>query len=362
MNKRYLLLGLLGAALMQAAPAGARADALEMVVPTKAGVSPPNAIAEIKVDGQSQDGPYDAVKNTTLDYIVALRGDRHKKAVDAPNFKVVLETGLAGEGVGGTLSEDWKNYALSQTYVDPRATGVENARVSPVALCNAKLKATSGSARKAFLNQGLTFLHKDAYEMRGQAVTEVSSITQFTKMVYDHESIEVPVKITCMALARPRPRTQTSTQGVDPKPGKKMQPTISEVTLRIEPAQIVQMGKFLCPSQLKLYGRLETIRDFTGKSIFMGPYYLSPITEIKMTKAGSRNMVGTYAMDWQKMGGLTTAPNAEPKPQTLTFRFNVSNKDGKVLESAEKQIAVSCRKIKTVAPVIDGGMTVAPAN
>jgi hypothetical protein len=122
------------------------------------------------------------------------------------------------------------------------------------------------------------------------------------------------------------------------------------------------MGKFLCPTQLKLYGRLETIREFTGKSIFVGPYYLSPITEIAMTKAGNRNMTGTYKIDWDKMGGLTTGTSAEPKKQLLSFKFNVSNKDGKVLDSAEKSIEVSCKKIKSNAPTAGDGMTTAPAN
>ncbi len=363
MNKRYLMLGLLGAVLAQGAAATAKADALELVIPTKAGVSPPNAIAEIKVDGASQDGPYDSVRNETLDYIFAARGDWHKKSIGAPNFWVTLD-GSPGTGVGagGEVSKTWKYYALSRPYMDPRSTDIENIRVSPVALCNDKLKAVSGSARKNFLKKGATFLHKGAYEMSGKVSTEVRDIIHFSKMVYDYETIDVPVIITCMNLDRPRPRTQTSTKGVDPKPGQKMKPTISEVELRIEPAQIVQDGKFLCPSQLKLYGRLETIREFTGKWICVGPHYLSPITEIKMTKAGNRNMVGTYKMNWHQMGGLAIAPNTEPKKQTLSFRFNVSNKDGKVLESVEKTIQVSCKKIEVNAPVAGDGMAIAPTN
>ncbi len=361
MNKRCLMLGLLSAVLAQGAATLAKADALQLVIPTKAGVSPPNAIAEIKVDGASQDGPYDAVTNKTLDYIFAARGDWHKKNIGDPTFSVVLD-GTANSGAGGVVSKTWKYYALSRPYLDPRSTNIENIRISPVAMCNDKLKAVSGSARKTFLKKGVTFLHKDAYEMSGKVTTEVSDIIHFSKMVYDHETIDVPVIITCMNLDRPRVRTQTSTQGVDPKPGQKMKPTISEAKLRVEPAKVEQMGKFLCPMELKLYGYLETIREFTGKSIFAGPYYLSAITDIKMTKAGSRNMTGTYKMDWQKMGGLTTAPNAEPKKQSLTFKFNVSNKDGKVLESVEKSVQVSCKKIKVNAPVAADGITVAPTN
>jgi hypothetical protein len=361
MNKRCLMLGLLSAVLAQGAATAAAADALELVIPTKAGVSPPNAIAEIKVDGESQDGPYDSVRNKTLDYIYSARGDWHKKHIGDPYFGVVVD-GQAKPGSGGVVSKTWKNYALSRAYLDPRAEDIENVRVSPVDLCNARLNAAKGSARKEFLGRGITFLHKNAYEMTGKVTTEVRDIVKFSKMVYDYETIRIPVKITCMALDRPRVRQNSTTTGADPKPtGKKMQPTIAEAKLRVEPAKVEQMGKFLCPMELKLYGYLETIRDFTGKSIFVGPHYLSPITEIKMTKAGSRNMTATYRMDWQQMGGFAVAPNQEPKKQKLSFKFNVSNKDGKVLESVGKSVEVSCKKIKMNAPVAgDGEMTIQP--
>jgi hypothetical protein len=67
-------------------------------------------------------------------------------------------------------------------------------------------------------------------------------------------------------------------------------------------------------------------------------------------------------MDWHKMGGFTTAPNAEPKKQTLTFRFNVADKDGKLRKSVEETVEVSCRKITVAVPTIGGGKAVAPAN
>jgi hypothetical protein len=67
-------------------------------------------------------------------------------------------------------------------------------------------------------------------------------------------------------------------------------------------------------------------------------------------------------MNWHPMGGLATAPNAAPKKQTLTFRFNISNKDGKVLKSVEETIEVSCKKIKVAVPMANDEMTVAPAN
>ena len=74
----------------------------------------------------------------------------------------------------------------------------------------------------------------------------------------------MPVKIVCKPLDRIRPRTETSTTGAPPRHGESIHTTITKATLRIEPAKVVQDGKFLCPSQLKLYGHLETKRKFSA--------------------------------------------------------------------------------------------------
>jgi hypothetical protein len=250
---------------------------------------------------------------------------------------------------------------VKRDYVDPHATGIENRRVSPIDLCNAKLKAADGPARAAFLKKGVTFLHRDAYNVRGTVSAEFATGADF-ETVEESETIRVPVKITCMALDRPRPRQDGSTKGPPPREGKEMKPTISDVSLRVEPMQITQMGKFLCPAQLRLYGKLEVIRDFTGKSVFVGPHYLSKVNDIALKDGLVSTVTATYPMTWQKMGDKAIAPNAAPAKQKLTFRYNVSNKDGKVLESAERTIEVSCRKIAVNAQTAGNGMTTNPAN
>jgi hypothetical protein len=359
MKMRHLMTGLLMTAFMNGMADAAGADPIQIGVSTN-----PNSygVAEIRVDGPTADGAYTEVRSETLDYIVSVRGDRPKKANGDGDLEIQpLKTSPLESDIGpaylyvhGKVTDDWKKYKVSIPYVDPWSQTIANQRMSPIKVCNDNLAIRKkDDRREAMLKKGLSFEYADAYKVRGY-------VRYSNKDYWD--VIKVPVKITCMPLDRPRVRTQTGTTGVDPKPGQKMKPTISEVALRIEPAQIEQMGKFLCPTQLKLYGRLETIREFTGKSIFVGPYYLSPITEIAITKAGNRNMTGTYKIDWDKMGGLTTGTSAEPKKQLLTFKFNVSNKDGKVLDSAEKSVEVSCKKIKTNAPTAGDGMTTAPAN
>jgi hypothetical protein len=363
------MLGMIAAGLVNGIAGAALADPIQVAVSTN-----PNSygVAEIKVDGPNADGVYTEVLNETLDYIVSVRGDRPKKATGNGELEIQfknespLDNGWSPSAVivHGDVTPDWKSYKVSAPYADPWSGKVANQRVSPIKFCNDNLAIRKkDNRREETLKKGFSFTYHDAYKLRGYVRYPMKGSAYFGNDSKDYDDVQaIPVKITCLALDRPRVRTQTSTQGVDPKPGQKMKPTISEVSFKIGPAQIEKMGKFLCPTQLRLYGRLETIRDFTGKSIFVGPYYLSPITEIQMAKAGNRNMVGTYMMKWHEMGGKAIAPDAEPKKQSLTFKFNVSNKDGKVLESVEKSIQVACARIKTNVPAVDGGMTVAPAN
>lgn len=366
MKMRSLLMGLLIAASAHGAAATARADTVMLVdikLPINkggtAGTAPADAIAEIKVDGSLQKGPYDSVQNKTLEYIIAARGERHKKFIGDPLFWLKIDGG--GSSGNSDLSEDWKYYSVTRDYIDPRDAVIDNRRVSPIDLCNAKLKAADGSARTVFLKKGATFLHKDAYDVEGTVWAEIDKFTKY-ETVEESETIRVPVKITCMPLDRPRPRQESETKGPPPREGKQMQPTIKEMTLRVEPAKAVQDGKFLCPSQLKLYGFVETRRAFYGKALFVGPHYLSAITTLNLQSKGTRNVSATYKMDWHKMGGLTAKPNAEPKKQKLTFHFNISDKDGKLLKSVEETVEVSCKKVKVNAPTAGDGMTVNPAN
>ena len=370
MKVRSLFMGLLIAASAQGAATAVQAETVMLVdirQPIKKAGSnssvPENTIAEIKVDGSLQKGPYDSVRTETLDYIIEARGERHKKMTSKPSFDLTVDSVRGNDYTADRdLTEKWKYFSVNRVYIDPRANGIEGRRVSPIDLCNDKLKAADGSARAKFLKKGASFLYQDAYEVTGIASTYYETPTVSYEKTVRSETIRVPVKITCMPLDRPRPRQNSETKGPPPREGREMAPTIKKATLRIEPAHVVQDGKFLCPSELRLHGYMETIRKFYGKSIFVGPHYLSALTTLNLQAAGSRNATATYKMDWHKMGGFTTQPNAEPRKQKLTFHFNISDKDGKLLESVEETVEVSCKKIKVNAPTAGDGMTVNPAN
>jgi hypothetical protein len=230
------------------------------------------------------------------------------------------------ETIHTTLFPVWTRYDISIGYTIPHAS---NAAVGPIWECNHLLESVSGSAREEFLFKGVTITKQLAYDIKGKILATNQTVL-----------VEPPVLIKCLPLDHNPIRAK----------------------LRIEPAKVEKVGKFICPMELQLHGAVESRVKFTGKAIFVGPHYLSAITDLNYTKAGNRNVNATYKINWSQTGGFTTAPNQEPKKQDLTFRFNVSDKTGKVVETAEERVQVSCRKIKSNAPTAGAGMTVNPAN
>ena len=322
-----LLFGVAMSALTVGMSAPAHAGRIDLAVST----SPyDHAIAEVVVDGPSATGSYTEVQTETLDYIVSVRGDRPKRPKGGGGFWIELGDKMVWDQISG----DWKNYKISTRYVNPRSPDVVNARISPIDICNQNLalKSKNGMGDE-FRKEGLAFIYHDAYEVKGLVNYGTNTLTQGAK--HYSTSILVPVHITCRPLDRIRPHSHTETKPAPGPTGQKMKPTISDVGLRIEPAAIVQDGKFLCPTKLKLYGTVDTIRKFYGKALFVGPHYLSNITVLNFQDKGHRNVTGTYNVDWHPMGGLTTQPNAEPTKQKLTFHFNVVDGNSKIVKSAE---------------------------
>jgi hypothetical protein len=368
-----LTAGLIAAGLANSIASAALAGPVEIGVSTN-----PNSygVAEILVDGPSADGVYDEIRNKTLDYIVSVRGDRPKKATGDGDLEIQFkkESPLAPSAWGsyvivqGDVTKNWKRYKVSIPYVDPWSRTIANERISPIEVCNDNLALRKKNANRReeyekMLTKGLSMIAHDAYRIRGYVHYPMKGSALLGNDVKDYDDVEaVPVKITCMALGRQRPSKDTSTTGAPGPKGKPLPPTISNATLRIEPAKVVQDGKFLCPSQLKLYGHVEAIREFYGKALFVGPHYLSAITTLNFQGKGSRNVNATYEMNWHPKGGFTTQPNAEPAKQKLTFHFNVADKDGKLRKSVEETVEVSCKKIKVAVPTVGDEMTVKPAN
>lgn len=309
-------------------------------------------IATVEVAGKYEDGRYSGVPKLPLRYVVAVRGAWGYGGSGRPQFWLWVTPWMWSHPIHESLFEDWEKYVVTREYRDPMFAGAANQDISPIDLCNDKLEQVHGSARESFMKQGYTFVYPQAYEIAANVYVSNDNVDD--PATENYVSIKVPARIVCKPLTA-APAAPAATR--DPTP-----PLFSKVTLRVEPAQIVKMGKFLCPSKITLHGSVEATREFHGKTLFVGPHYLSNITAINFQAAGSHNVAGTYTMNWQQIGGLTTAPNSEPKRQRLTFHFNIADNGGELWGSAEKTIEVSCRKIKVNAPTAGDGMTVNPAN
>jgi hypothetical protein len=343
MKMRTLLLGLMMAGVVQsAANAVSVPDTLELMMDTGPESSD---LAVIKVDGKPN-GRYDKVLTDTLEYDVSVRGDRPDDGV-APVLGLHLEDEVSD---AFEWSADWKKYTLTMPYRDPEGT-------TPIKLCNNRLKKTSGAEREEFLKTGTTFSYHDAYTVHASIAWHIDRIQDdFSKW---REEMTVPVKIKCLGLNRHWKPSRTTPP---PTPSRTTPPLFSKATFEIEPSKVIKDGKYLCPSELRLYGYLEANGAFEGKSVFIGPNYLSALTELKLYKADSRNVIGTYPIKWHQVGGLAAQANPKPADQKLAFRFNISDADGKLVKSMEKTITVSCGKIKPNGASVGGSMSVAPAN
>ena len=198
---------------------------------------------------------------------------------------------------------------------------------APVNRCNERRLQTTGEARKEFLFKGTTITVHEAYRFRGYVPKGDGG---------DVDWLSAPVTIKCLPLDHDPQRARAPDRTGEARKG----------------------GQVRLSDGAEANGAIESREKFSGKSIFVGPYYLSAITDLNFPKAGHRNVSATYKIKWQQIGGLTTAPNQEPKKQELTFRFNVSDKNGKVVETAEERVQVSCRKIKPNDAAVGGGMAV----
>jgi hypothetical protein len=324
MRLRALLLGALLAGFAQAATA----DINQLEIKADEATVP-----VIEVVGPHGDA-YREVSTKSIDFYIWAHGEAPPNVPD--NSRTFTIRGLEGnmlvEVYEGILYEVWKKYKVTLPYTDINVGGgYSHTPLAPIRRCNKLLQEATGEARADLLFNGGSVLVEQAYYFHANIVGDSRVGSRSTK---------ASVLIKCLPLDH------------DPQRAK----------LRIEPTKVEKIGKFICPMELKLHGAVASREKFAGKAIFVGPHYLSAITNLNYTAAGNRNVNATYKINWSQSGGFTTAPNQEPKKQDLTFRFNVSDKNGKVVETAEERVQVSCRKIKSNAPVAGDEMTVKPAN
>jgi hypothetical protein len=309
----------------------------------KGGVESGIGATRIIVDGAGTDR-YDKIVNADLDFWVNVSGStpEHHSQFDG------LEIRAANAVLNYTSPPaDNKTYKLVSSYRDPRVPGVANQTFSPIARCNAEIANRSGAARTAFLKDGGTVRATDAYPLSATAHWQLWPKGVGFKEEYRRDfraDARADAIIECRPLDRPKVRTETRTKGPPPRTGQKMDPTLKTVSLKAEPYDVATVAGQQCPTRVRLYGYVEVRRAFEGKLIFLGPYFMTPVTNLAFAGDGQRTVVGDYPVKWAGMGNKTIGGLMK---QNVVLRMNVANAQGKVLETATSAVALACRPTRT---------------
>lgn len=239
-------------------------------------------------------------------------------------------------------------YYLTIPYIAPRAAGVFNQRVSPVEICNAELAKRSGAARDSYLKTGGTVAAREAYALRVESRWELwpggAGYKEPYGRSFQNEALADAV-IDCRPLYRAPPPLGPILPAIP-------SPTVSEATLRMEAAQPQVVGGQLCPTQLRLYGQVQTIRAFEGKAVIFGPGYFSPVTALTFAHGGNRNVVASYPLRWNQAGGLAGSGANTLRRQTVSLTMNVTDLDNKVMKQAKETVVVTCKLVAQTVPAM----------
>lgn len=246
-------------------------------------------------------------------------------------------------------------YRVDLPYQPPK-----NGSFDTVLFCNGKLNALSGNARVDFLRNGGTYTVRNAYdgELRSSWLVADRPGIGFedppTVQTWEN-SVEIIAQIKCAPLNRNAGATRTNPEGnarrTNPdrspsgNPGSRRTnppPTVKPLSLTAAPANIEQVGRWRCPSTVRLRGRVDVRRAFNGKAIFVGAQWLSTPSDLAFGGEGGRYIVASYPLDWQ-IGGLTSSTSSAPRKQ-LSFTFNVSDADGELQRSKRRNMTVTCQR------------------
>jgi hypothetical protein len=128
------------------------------------------------------------------------------------------------------------------------------------------------------------------------------------------------------------------------------------LTMTVVPQGQVMVQGRICPAVVKLVGVLNGRGNFSGRALFFGPGYISPLRDYSITH-GEKVLIGAEAeLNWNNI--VLPSPNAILS-QTRDFGFNVTDENDNVIASLPKKSHfIECRRPQ-VNPVVGkgGGLT-----
>lgn len=315
--------------------------------------SDPQRIPTIRVDGPDTGG-YDRVVTDKVKVRYLIRGEPPGSPFrwTIRDYHVRVKGSDEPGSTGGLLTPQWAARDYEFSYVEPRfgtsASGTGHATYDPVALCNQELARRTGSARQHMLRSG-TALVRPTYILTANTWW----FTDAGRADHKHASadVEVTVRVECLALDRTRAR-ETSTTGrrgqeLARDRARQVPAPVGAVVLRGVPTGFETVGSLECPTVVNLYGHVEALREFSGRSVIMAPGYASNVETLAFAGPGWRTVLATYPVKWEKegIGGLAAAPAGQARSQSVEFTLNVSRGPaGSVIESAKESALIRCRR------------------
>lgn len=243
-------------------------------------------------------------------------------------------------------------YRIDLPYQPPRGGSFD-----AVLFCNGKLNDLSGDARSAFLRDGGIFDLRNAYDGElksswwvadkpGPGFRDPPSLQTWENRV------EVIAQIRCAPLdpnagltrSNPSPSAAPSPRRTNPSPpDAAAAPRLKTATLSIAAYEVQSINGHRCPTKLRLRGFIESNRAMRGQVVFVGPQFLSAPKPFDFEGAQTMNHIASYTLAWGAgaSGSLSAGGGASPR-QDLAFKFNVVNRNGKLVESVEESIRVTC--------------------
>ncbi len=129
------------------------------------------------------------------------------------------------------------------------------------------------------------------------------------------------------------------------------------VTLSVVPHGKVMVRGYICPEVVKLIGVLQGRGNVSGKAVFFGKGYISPLRDYSITH-GQKVLLGAEAkLNWN---GVVPPEVNTPLAQNREFGLNVTNSDNKVIASVPKRLqTINCRrpKLNPAVQARPGGLT-----
>ncbi len=148
-----------------------------------------------------------------------------------------------------------------------------------------------------------------------------------------------------------------------PAPGGFQAATIPEIKLAIGPGKTAMINGQICPTEIVLDAQVKADSAFSGKGIFWGDGFLTPLQEVDVSANQLKHVLGKRELNWNAGGGMVESiaqSGGKPplKSQKVRIGFNLTNDQGKVVaQTPQDWYTVTCKE-----PQVNPGVQIGSGN